>query len=57
LSPSSGIPDKPGHACPYDRQLRTPAQGSGLAGARNLRAPPVGAPYGIPLNVFTPFML
>src|SRR5258706_5065642 len=46
-----------GAKCPYSKASRMPVHGSGGCGGIKRLAPPVGAPYGIPLNVLTPSMM
>src|SRR5438045_298183 len=47
-------PDSCGHLLPNRVASRTAVQGLGVFGGRNRFAPPVGAPYGIPLKTLTP---
>src|ERR1700756_6053919 len=46
-----------GQTRPYVSALRIPAHGSGAAGGRKRLEPEVGAPYGTPLKMYTPFLL
>src|SRR5260370_37491469 len=46
-----------GATVPKDMELRRPAHGAGLEGGRKRAPPSVVAAYGIPLNVWIPFLV